>query len=475
MKKLTKPLMLLATLAVMLFACSDGPNPTESLGTNPQSVASIALPEGAVFQSATFSIWHGGQAGQTVTLHRITAPWLETVVTWNSFAGSYDPAVEGSFVTYGWGWVSVDVTTLVQSWMDGTYENYGFYLKQMSSPLVGHWSSEEPTIDGRPKLVISYMLNGSPGSMTIQRGTMGEVADVYIMENVPDYNNGTSDRLYTGIRYVSQKQTLIMFELPELREVAAIGDTVWIDLDEDGIQDAGEPGFPDVTVNLYDCFDNFVATTTTDDNGYYLFSDLTPGDYYVEFIEPEGYDFTLQNQGADDAVDSDADPVTGIADCTNLEGGETDVTWDAGLYMPVQDGCSLTIGFWKTHAGFGPQADVVTPLLPILLGDSGGTYSINVLDAGMAVDILSMDVYGDQSNGITKLLAQMLGAKLNIANGANGSSVGNTISKADAFLADHHWSSWSSLSDSDQNKVLRWKDKFDDYNNGVIGPGHCDD
>ncbi|MCB9296615.1 MAG: hypothetical protein H6559_26400 [Lewinellaceae bacterium] len=34
-------------------------------------------------------------------------------------------------------------------------------------------------------------------------------------------------------------------------ESAFIGDFVWQDTDGDGIQDAGEPGIPGVTVNLY--------------------------------------------------------------------------------------------------------------------------------------------------------------------------------------------------------------------------------
>ena len=45
--------------------------------------------------------------------------------------------------------------------------------------------------------------------------------------------------------------------------------------------------------DLYMCDDTFVATTLTDANGFYLFDGLTPGDYYVEFIEPEGYNNSL--------------------------------------------------------------------------------------------------------------------------------------------------------------------------------------
>jgi len=93
----------------------------------------------------------------------------------------------------------------------------------------------------------------------------------------------------------------------------------------------------------------------------------------------------------------------------------------------------------------------------------------------MAVDVLKMKTYGRNSNGITKLYAQLLGTKLNLANGATGMVVAGAIADADAFLADHDWNDWSGLSDADKQTVLDWKDTFDSYNNGEIGPGHCDD
>jgi hypothetical protein len=233
-----------------------------------------------------------------------------------------------------------------------------------------------------------------------------------------------------------------------------------------------------VTVELYAAgdvpgVDTPISTTTTIAGGYYQFDNLVPGDYYVEFIEPEGYDITLQDQG-DDANDSDADPVTGKAVCTTLSPGEYDPTWDCGLVLVPQEGCTLTIGFWKTHAGFGPQANVVSQYLPIWLGTMGGAQSINVSDSLIAYNILNRNVYGDNSNGITKLYAQLLGTKLNIAAGADGSDVAAFIALADAFLATHYYTSWNSLDNATKKLVLGWMSEFDDYNNGLIGPGHCD-
>lgn len=141
---------------------------------------------------------------------------------------------------------------------------------------------------------------------------------------------------------------------------------------------------------------------------------------------------------------------------------------------PPGAGCTLTIGYWKTHAGFtGRNPDQVTPLLPVWLGTPGGTDSIEVTTAQQAVDTLSMKVYGDPSNGITKLYAQLLGAKLNIASGADGSAVASTIAAADAFLATHSYTDWASLTLTQQQQVLTWMNTLDEYNIGAIGPGHC--
>jgi hypothetical protein len=121
-------------------------------------------------------------------------------------------------------------------------------------------------------------------------------------------------------------------------------------------------------------------------------------------------------------------------------------------------GNTFTIGFWKNHAGLGNgnQADLITPLLPITLGN----YVVDT--AEKAVAILS----NMGSNGIDKLMAQMLATKLNIANGAAVTpSVSTALAAADAFLMTYSPSSWSSLSKAQQKSVLGWMTTFDTYNN----------
>ncbi len=119
---------------------------------------------------------------------------------------------------------------------------------------------------------------------------------------------------------------------------ASLGDFVWNDVDADGIQDAGEAGISNVTVELYNgdsCSGSAVATTTTDGSGHYSFTDLAPGIYSVKFVKPNGYAFSPVNQGSDDSVDSDADTSTGCTGGIDLSSGENDTSWDAGMYQPT--------------------------------------------------------------------------------------------------------------------------------------------
>ncbi len=118
---------------------------------------------------------------------------------------------------------------------------------------------------------------------------------------------------------------------------ATIGDTVFIDNDRDGVQDPGEPGQPGVTVNLWidtdgdGAPDQIVATTTTDANGNYLFTDVDSREtYFVQFEAVPGLPFTTPDVG-DDALDSDANPDTGITPAIVLQPGESNTTIDAGL------------------------------------------------------------------------------------------------------------------------------------------------
>lgn len=146
-----------------------------------------------------------------------------------------------------------------------------------------------------------------------------------------------------------------------------IGDRVWLDQNGNGLQDAGEPGMGNVTVNLLSGIDEtLVAATATDANGYYQFEDMPAGSYKVAFVLPANHSFTVKNQGANPAIDSDPNQVTGISDAFTVVNGTAYLTWDAGLvpYSPPPES-NILIGdrVWRDANNNGIQ-DAGEPGMP---------------------------------------------------------------------------------------------------------------
>jgi hypothetical protein len=129
--------------------------------------------------------------------------------------------------------------------------------------------------------------------------------------------------------------------------------------------------------------------------------------------------------------------------------------------------CTFTQGFWKTHCGvpLGCVQPNAWPVSSLTLGTGPGvTYT-----EAQLLQILNQSVGG---NGLISLAHQLIAAKLNIAQGADASAVAATILAADAQIGNLvvppiGGGFLSPSSTSSKTQIL------DDYNNGIIGPGHC--
>lgn len=190
-----------------------------------------------------------------------------------------------------------------------------------------------------------------------------------------------------------------LFVLPA-QQLASLGDYVWEDLNRDGIQDPSEPGLPDVPVTLLDCNDpaGVLDTTTTNAGGFYLFDNLNPGCYEVQFGRPAGYTFTTRNAGANDAIDSDADPITGRSGQVTLGPGEQNLTIDAGLWRSTS---SIRLKKFTN----GEDAD--TPTGPeVGLGDVV-TWTYDITNTG-TVTLTNVTLVDDIEGSITCPLVQLL-------------------------------------------------------------------
>ncbi|MEN0128687.1 MAG: DUF5979 domain-containing protein [Brevundimonas sp.] len=178
-----------------------------------------------------------------------------------------------------------------------------------------------------------------------------------------------------------------------------IGNRLWFDGDQDGVQDADEPGVDGVTVELRDALDAVVATTTTDASGeYYFRSDADGfdpyGTYSIHFVLPTSGNwrtsdpvfgtvpwsdirFTTKDAGSDDAVDSDVD-ADGSLDYTVAGPGENDHTLDAGL---VADAA------FTVEKAIDPSGGTPAP---------GATFSMTVAASSFRGEVLALPP-GDQS------------------------------------------------------------------------------
>jgi len=110
--------------------------------------------------------------------------------------------------------------------------------------------------------------------------------------------------------------------------VGGITGRVWHDQDRDGIQDGGEFSASNFLVKLLDAQGNVVQSVWTDANGEYRFVGVAPGQYRIK-VEVMLYVFSPQDQGSDDAIDSDVD-ATGTTALFALDAGEIE-DWDAGI------------------------------------------------------------------------------------------------------------------------------------------------
>jgi hypothetical protein len=134
-----------------------------------------SLPANVTVNSATLGLYSIATSNSpgTIEAHRVTAAWDESQATWNqrlsgtnwtNAGGDFDSTVAASTTANasGQGWETYTLTSLVQTWLNGTQTNYGLLLKR-ASEAAGAASWDEWNSDDRagntaltPKLSITY-------------------------------------------------------------------------------------------------------------------------------------------------------------------------------------------------------------------------------------------------------------------------------------------------------------------------------
>lgn len=200
-------IQLLLVSAFMFTGCFQNQNPVEPVqDLNHTGTSKLTIPAGAVVDSAWFYVNVTTALSAQVTLHGILNSWDENTVTWNNFAGGFGSTSVGDFTPSVPGWYVVDVSGLVNSWLDSSLANNGILLKEESPAGLQYFASREE--GNSPYLKIFWSLNGIPGW-----DSTTAAADAFIFSGDGDVNYGDSLDLISGWQDTTEYQSLIRFEI----------------------------------------------------------------------------------------------------------------------------------------------------------------------------------------------------------------------------------------------------------------------
>lgn len=115
---------------------------------------------------------------------------------------------------------------------------------------------------------------------------------------------------------------------------AVVGELAWLDENQNGLIDLGEPGLPGVTVELIQNGQT-VDTATTDAYGYYVFDDVYPGEYRLRAKAYPEVTITQPVPGMQmiSSCLTDGDGAQATSDAFTVESGERYVSFHLGYAL----------------------------------------------------------------------------------------------------------------------------------------------
>ena len=133
------------------------------------------------------------------------------------------------------------------------------------------------------------------------------------------------------------------YNFGELRP-ASIRGKVYVDANGNGVADAGETLLAGVTIHLLDPAGNRLASTLTGSEGRYAFTNLRPGTYGLEQIQPDGYFDSLDYPGSAGGSLEGDDRIVGAKLIAGLDAVNYDFTEVAPASLSgyvFQDGAAI--------------------------------------------------------------------------------------------------------------------------------------
>lgn len=148
-------------------------------------------------------------------------------------------------------------------------------------------------------------------------------------------------------------------------------------------------------------------------------------------------------------------------------GARGEASWAIAVTVaPCEPGCTRTPGYWKTHAGdMAPAYDPTWKALP------EGPATPFFLARASYLQVLRTEPHG---NPYYVLAHAYIAAELNQLAGADGSAIARTFAQARDRLAVLLPAKVPGLPRCERELLLRLAEQLDAWNNGLIGPGHCE-
>lgn len=305
------------------------------------------------------------------------ALWIAAILSLDTNGSPASFSSPVLLTTTNWGNSGITLDTIV-------YRGYGDDRRPSADvgpqPLTGQYIEWEEFGISTNTLVYGYSLAAA------------DVPATQNWLNVSSFPTNTTEGSQAGGLDLMSGGALVLDE----RLNATLGDRVWNDLDQDGLQDAGEPGLSNVLVRVWDSSGtNLAGQARTDSNGFFFVYALEANFYQLEVVPPTNYVISPQDIGPDDSLDSDVDTNTARTGLIQLFPSVTNDTVDSGMYLPPTDlGVSkrvssatprvgTNITFTIAFTNFGPfsAGDVqVTDLLPAGLTFSNASPSVGTYD-----------------------------------------------------------------------------------------------
>ncbi len=157
--------------------------------------------------------------------------------------------------------------------------------------------------------------------------------------------------------------------------------------------------------------------------------------------------------------------VTNTASFDQETGEDRSASSTVNFTVQCDSGCTLTPGYWKTHSEYGPApyddnwAQLADGADTPFFGSGQSYYEVLWTPA--------------QGNAYYILARAYIAAELNGLNGADTTDVVEELAAAQALLEAYTPEEVADLKGKARKQWIELAQTLDDYNNGIIGPGHC--